>query len=52
LSFAANGNGQATVKISATDSAGASVSDEFLVTVNPVNDLPTAADAQITVVAG
>lgn len=52
LSFAANGNGQAILAVSAADPAGASVLDEFVVTVNPVNDPPAAQDAAITVVAG
>ncbi len=51
LSFAANGSGQATITISATDPAGLSAADEFVITVNRVNDAPAAGApiADITV---
>ena len=52
LTYQANWNGAATITLTATDQAGASVTDEFSVTVNPANDAPTAADATLTAVAG
>ncbi len=52
LSFPSNWNGLATISVTSADAAGASVTDDFTVTANPVNDAPTAADATITVVAG
>ena len=52
LTYQANWNGAATLTATATDRAGATATDGFSVTVNPVNDAPTAADATVTVVAG
>jgi len=52
LAFLANQNGAAIITVTATDPGGESVTDAFDVTVNPVNDAPSAADANITVVAG
>ncbi|MEJ2131284.1 MAG: Ig-like domain-containing protein, partial [Gammaproteobacteria bacterium] len=45
LDFGADRNGIATFTIAATDSAGATVEDAFVVTVNPVNDAPFVAQA-------
>ena len=42
LSFEPDQNGTATVKVTATDIQGSFVSDEFSVTVTPVNDDPVA----------
>lgn len=52
LAYGPNKNGSATITVTATDQAGASVTDDLTVAVNPVNDAPTAQDAAITVVAG
>ncbi len=52
LAYAANANGAAAITVTATDPAGASASDDFAVTVNPLNEAPTAADASITMVVG
>lgn len=41
LTPAANQSGSATITVRVTDSDGNSVTDSFLVTVNPVNDAPT-----------
>ena len=49
----ANGDvGTITVKVTATDSSSASVSDEFTVTVANTNDAPTASDNTVTVTVG
>ena len=40
LTYAADQNGQAEITVTATDTAGATVDDTLLVTVNPVNDAP------------
>ena len=44
LDFQADQNGVANVTIRATDTGGAFVEDTFLVTVNPVSDIPVAND--------
>ena len=49
LAFAANQNGSATITVRATDKAGAFVEDSFVVTVNAVNDSPTAQGQTVTV---
>ena len=40
LSFEADQNGETIVKVTATDIQGSTVSDEFSVTITPVNDDP------------
>ena len=40
-----NQNGQVTVRVTAEDTGGLSVTDEFLLTVDPVNDQPTLENA-------
>jgi uncharacterized repeat protein (TIGR01451 family) len=52
LTYASNKDGSASITVTATDQSGASVSDDFTVTVNPVNNPPTARDASITLIAG
>ncbi|HUT12416.1 MAG TPA: tandem-95 repeat protein, partial [Thermoguttaceae bacterium] len=54
LDYADNQHGTANVRVRATDSAGLWVEDEFLVTVNAVNDLPQVVDpiADVTVDQG
>ena len=52
LDYQPDQNGTTTITVTATDTAGASVTDEIIITVNPFNDAPTAADASITVIAG
>ncbi len=44
LSYTANASGTATIELTATDPEGASVTDTFVVTVQPVNDRPVAVD--------
>ena len=41
LSYAPDANGTATITVRATDEAGDFVQDNFVVTVTPVNDVPT-----------
>jgi len=41
---AANQSGTTTITVTVTDGDGFSASDSFLLTVNPVNDLPTISD--------
>jgi uncharacterized repeat protein (TIGR01451 family) len=48
LTYQPNKNGQATITVTATDIAGASVSDDLAVTVNPVNDAPVCSDITLT----
>ncbi len=43
LAFAPNGNGTSLVSVSATDPSGLSLTNSFVVTVNPVNDVPSFA---------
>jgi len=45
LSYAPDTNGAADITVRATDLAGAWTEDTFTVTVNPVNDAPTVANA-------
>ncbi|MEC7838440.1 MAG: Ig-like domain-containing protein, partial [Chlamydiota bacterium] len=45
LDYGDNQNGSSTITVRATDSFGAYVEDTFVVTVNPVNDAPTVANA-------
>jgi uncharacterized repeat protein (TIGR01451 family) len=52
LSFSPDQNGSATVTLTATDTMGAWTTDDFSVTVNPVNDAPWADDQEITMTAG
>ncbi len=56
LDFQAEQNGQATITVSAADATGeetaAWATDDFLVTVNPVNDAPSAAGQTQLVTAG
>jgi VCBS repeat-containing protein len=44
LRFAPDAHGSATIRLTATDSAGAAAQDEFVVTVRPVNDGPLPAE--------
>ncbi len=44
LTYAANGNGAATITVVATDSQSATAQDEITVTVSPVNDDPVTSD--------
>ncbi len=48
LSLAQDQNGTSSVTVTATDSAGVSVSDTFILTVLTVNDLPIAGDSSET----
>lgn len=45
----ANASGTATITLTTTDAGGASATDTFVVTVNPVNDPPAAIDDEFTV---
>ncbi len=49
IDLALDQNGSSTVEITATDSAGATVSDTFIIYVDGVNDVPTAVDDAITI---
>src|SRR5262249_7380610 len=48
LTLVPDQNGSATITVQAKDNAGATVTDDFVLTVTPVNDLPTAADDTAT----
>ncbi len=48
LTFPPNANGVANITVQARDTAGATVSDSFVVTVNPVDDIPVAVDDSAT----
>lgn len=55
LNYAANANGSSNITVRATDSLGQFVEDTFLVTVNPVNDVPSFSilgDQQVSENAG
>ncbi|WDQ16955.1 tandem-95 repeat protein [Rhodopirellula sp. P2] len=52
LDYQPDQNGTATITVRATDTAGDFVEDSFLVTVNPVNDTPTASDIAFAVGEG
>ena len=45
-----NYNGTLSVRVTATDLQGASVSDDFNITVTPVNDAPVAFESSTTVI--
>jgi hypothetical protein len=51
LSYAPDGEGPASITVRGTDSAGASASDTFIVTVNPINDAPRVANPIDDVIA-
>jgi len=51
LSYAPDGEGPASITVRGADSEGASATDTFIVTVNPINDAPRAANPIDDVVA-
>jgi hypothetical protein len=51
LSYAPDKNGSASITVRGTDSEGASATDTFIVTVNPVNDAPAVSSPIDDVVA-
>lgn len=52
LDFQNNKNGAATITVTAADTSSATVSDDFSVTVNPLNDAPWANGQEIIATAG
>jgi uncharacterized repeat protein (TIGR01451 family) len=52
LAYQKDQNGAATITVTATDAAGASASDDFTVTVSPLNDAPWANDQAVTAISG
>ncbi len=52
LALVANQSGTAVLIISATDSSGQTISDQFTLTVNPVNDVPVTTPDSYTVPQG
>jgi len=52
LVYLENQHGAATIRVTATDPSGLAVSDDFVVTVSPVNDAPWAEPQEILVTAG
>lgn len=51
LDYLENQKGAATIKVTATETAGTAITDEFTITVNPVNDPPVVSTpiADVTV---